>query len=142
MIFALAAGVLMSNGETARLTVFHDGARPIPVEIVGLDDNNQEVEITSFPSKLTVGKRPRTVRVKFPSTVTKLCASYYSPSARLLSCSAQLNLQERNRSRSRNASSRGGYLSTLQRALGVLQQEQTEHPPVLLEIPTNSETPQ
>ena len=134
MIFALAAGVLMSNGSTARLEVFHDG-RPIPVRIVGLDESNNEVPIQAIPSRLNAGPRARTVRVKFPSTVTKLCAAFESQSVRALSCSSQLNLREQTGSNNRTGSALGGFRSTLRRALDALRTGQTEPQLHLLEVP-------
>ena len=128
MILALAAGVLMSNGETARLEVRHEGA-PIPVEIVGLDAQDREVPVTAIPSRLRVGHgRPRTVRVQFPSTVVALCAAYSSPSVRVLSCSQELNLREQTQSQTQTGSAPGGFLSTLRRAVAATQQGQTAPP--------------
>lgn len=131
-LLALALGVVMSNGATARVQVMHNGP-PIPVEIVGIDAQDREVPLTALPSRLRIGNgRPRIVRVQFPSNVVALCAAYSSPSARLRSCSAQINLRERNTSNSRTGSRQAGYLSTLRQALDVTRQE-----PIELQLPSS-----
>ena len=128
MILAIAAGALFSNGEIARLAVHHDGA-PIPVQIVGLDAQNREIPIQAMPANFRAGKRPRTVRVQFPSNVTQLCAVYSSPFVRVLSCTAQLNLRQLNPNSSKVVS----YLSTLRQALGAAPQKETA--PLSLSLP-------
>ena len=133
MIFALALGVAFSNGNVARVEINHNGP-PVEVQIVALDINNKEIEVSALPSTLIVGNgRPRKARILIPSNATALCAAYQSPSARLLSCSAQLNLLERNRSTG-SASRAGNYLSTLQRALDALRRKETE-PTLRLSVP-------
>ena len=140
MIFALAAGVLMSNGDVARLTVFHDGA-PVQVRIVGYDKDFNEVPIQAFPATLKASRRPCTVRVKFPPATKKLCAVFSSPSVLVLSCSGQLNLRELSRTSNLAPTAQGGFLSTLKRALGAPATEPIDPPSQLLVVPTQTETP-
>ena len=138
MLLAVALGVLVSNGQTARVEVSHSG-KPVPVEIVGLDEAGEEMQVTALPSRLRVGNnRKRTVRVQFPQTVVAICAVYSSPSFKVRSCSAQLNLQAQRSGTT--GSSPGGYQSILQRALDALQQEPTE-PLLRLPAPTTTTPP-
>ena len=124
MLLAVALGVLVSNGQTARVEVSHSG-KPVPVEIVGLNEAGEEMQVTALPSRLRVGnRRARTVRVQFTDEVKALCAVYSSPSFKVRSCSAQLNLSAQRSNQ--GGSSPGGYQSILQRALDALQQEPTE----------------
>ena len=125
MIFALALGVAFSNGNVARVEITHQGP-PVPVQIVALDDSNNEIQVSALPERLTVGKgKARRSRILIPSNATALCAVYQSPSARLRSCSAQLNLLKRNSS-ARKGTKALTYPSILRRALDALQGEQTE----------------
>ena len=67
MILALALGVAMSNGITARVVVSHAGP-PFPVEIVALDQDHHEIPVVALPQRLRVGhNRQRTVRVPDPT---------------------------------------------------------------------------
>lgn len=124
MILALALGVAMSNGTTARVEVSHPGT-PISVEIVALDQNDRELPAKALPQRLTVGhNNTRTVRVLIPDNASALCAVYSSPSARVLSCSAQLN--KRKQTSTRNASKAAGFPSILRRALDAHRQKGIE----------------
>ena len=78
-LLALAAGFITNNGEKALLQVRHEG-RPMTIEIIGLDENKQEVEVESLPRRFTTNpKRPRKVIVEYdPSTVKYICASQTS----------------------------------------------------------------
>lgn len=138
MLLAVALGVLVSNGQTARVEVSHKG-KPVPVEIIGLNEAGEEMQVTALPSRLRVGNgRKRTVRVQFTDEITALCAVYSSPSFKVRSCSAQLNLQAQRSGRT--GTSQGGYRSILQRALDALQQEPTG-PLLRLPAPVIKTTP-
>ena len=138
MLLAVALGVLVSNGQSARVEVSHKGS-PVPVEIIGLNEAGEETQVTALPSRLRVGNgRKRTVRVQFTDEITALCAVYSSPSFKVRSCSAQLNLQAQRSGRT--GTSQGGYQSILQRALDALQQEPIE-PLLRLPAPTTTTPP-
>jgi len=123
VILGLALGVLFSNGTAARVEVRHAGA-PIPVEIVAINKDNQELSVDALPSRLIVGhNRQRIVRIKIPSNATAICAAFSTQSGRFRSCSAQLDMRSGS---ARNGTRPQRFPSILRRALDALPGERTE----------------
>ena len=77
-LLALATGVIASNGYTSKIVVSHNGP-PTAVEIVGLDENYNEVEVKSFPGDFVATRNTRkTVTVELNPDVWAVCAKAHT----------------------------------------------------------------
>ena len=75
--FAIATGLIFASptGQNVRVEVMHFGNKAVKAEIVGLDKNDNPVDITAFPNRVTVSKdNSRKVFVKVNDDVYKVCS--------------------------------------------------------------------
>ena len=80
--FAIATGLIFAapTGQNVRVEVMHFGNKAVKAEVVALDKNDNPVDVTAFPSRVTVSKdNSRKVFVKVTDEVYKVCSETLAP---------------------------------------------------------------